>query len=757
MMRARFTDLIDECRQMVTSHLMPLFSNLFENADVVLLEFAEKAESNVAQQRFFEAMKEIQVKRTALEQVFLEELLLCFRRFKDSTHAGVSTHGIVVTEESEDFALVDKDTHEESVALQNMTTKAQLNYANEIHALRQRLALLVGGRKLGEEEIPGGPRQLAECYRVATRQLALEPRIKIVVFVLFDKFVMSQLADLYQEYNSRLVVAGLLPHLKYEIRKAPDTGVGPARRRPGMRGGEPADMTAAAAARDAGHGRQTVGEETFDAICQLLAGRHQGSGHGDAGVAGARQETLPKPMLVSAIDQLQQADQASVVSRNTLDAQLIPDIQLDTQLIDNIKLTLVQQREKLFGGVDRRRVASADADVIDLVGMIFEYMLNDEAIPNAVKALLSRLHTPFLKVAILDKQFFTQEDHPVRQLLNDLADAGARYVVESDLKRGIFPYMRASVNRILDEFDDQLAIFAEVLAEFRTRLAQMRHTAEVTEQRSREAASGQENCSRPDNGPVNSSKRRWREKPCLPPSTQLLRQIWADKLMFILLRDRDGEQSPFWDLALRLMADIIDSTVPRVDEPSRQELRERLPELQAGLREGLERLANFGNDDTAHLYEAGDGQPVCGLDPPWQRRQRHRTASGKTMRDRETRSTEPAETDTSCAADRAPSPREEAIAATAAGRMEFGTWFEFAEPGQAAAHGALKLAWYTQKAGHYMFVDNLGVKAAVKTRHELARAWPPAGPGSWRRKTPFVDRAMEAVRSLLRRGEKISA
>ncbi len=754
MMRAKFTDLIDECRQMVTSHLMPLFSSLFENADVVLLEFAEKAESNVAQQRFFEAMKEIQVKRTALEQVFLEELMLCFQRFKESTHAGVSTQGIVVTEESEDFALVDKDTHEESVALQNMTSKAQLNYANDIHALRQRLALLVGGRKLGEEEIPGGPRQLAECYRVATRQLALEPRIKIVVFVLFDKFVMSQLADLYQEYNSRLVVAGLLPHLKYEIRKAPDTGVGPARRRSGMGGGEPADM--ASAARDADHGRQTVGEETFDAICQLLAGRRQVSGHGDAGVTGARQETLPKPMLVSAIDQLQQADQASVVSRSTLDAQLIPDIQLDTQLIDSIKLTLVQQREKLFGGVDRRRVASADADVIDLVGMIFEYMLNDEAIPNAVKALLSRLHTPFLKVAILDKQFFTQEDHPVRQLLNDLADAGARYVVESDLKRGIFPYMRASVNRILDEFDDQLAIFAEVLAEFRTRLAQMRHTAEVTEQRSREAASGQEK--------LQQARQRARELieaamegKALPPAIdQLLRQVWADKLMFILLRDREGEQSPFWGLALRLMADIIDSTVPRADEPSRQELRERLPELQDGLREGLERLANFGNDDTAHLFQlVMDGQ-CAALDPSLAAAPAASTSGARPSAVMEKQSTEPAETDTTGAAERAPSPREETILRQLV-EIEFGTWFEFAETDKQPRR-RLKLAWYTQKAGHYMFVDNLGVKAAVKTRHELASGM---AVGRVRilaqERAPFVDRAMEAVRNLLRRGEKISA
>lgn len=754
MMRARFTDLIDECRQMVTSHLMPLFSNLFENADVVLLEFAEKAESNVAQQRFFEAMKEIQVKRTALEQVFLEELMLSFQRFKDSSHAGVSTHGIIVTEESEDFALVDKDTHEESVALQNMTTKAHLNYANEIHALRQRLALLVGGRKLGEEEIPGGPRQLAECYRVTTRQLALEPRIKIVVFVLFDKFVMSQLADLYQEYNSRLVGAGLLPHLKYEIKKAPDTGVA-ARRRPGM-SGEPASMAAASAARDAGHGRQTVGEETFDAICQLLAGRRQVSGHGDAGVAGARQEPIPRPVLVSAIEQLQQADQASVVSRSTLDAQLIPDIQLDTQLIDNIKITLVQQREKLFGGVDRRRVASADADVIDLVGMIFEYMLNDEAIPNAVKALLSRLHTPFLKVAILDKQFFTQEDHPVRQLLNDLADAGARYVVESDLKRGIFPYMRASVNRILDEFDDQLSIFAEVLAEFRTRLAQMQHTAEVTEQRSREAASGQEK--------LQQARQRARELieagmegKALPPAiTQLLRQVWADKLMFILLRDREGEQSPFWALALRLMADIIDSTVPRADEPSRQELRERLPELQDSLRTGLEQLENFGNDDIGHLYQLLVDSQCAAVDPSRAAVPAATTSSGRHSSATATRSTEPVDTDATGAADKAPSPREEAILRQLV-EVEFGTWFEFAETDRQPRR-RLKLAWYTQKAGHYMFVDNLGVKAAVKTRHELA-----SGMAAGRvrilaqERTPFVDRAMEAVRNLLRRGEKISA
>lgn len=89
--------------------------------------------------------------------------------------------------------------------------------------------------------------------------------------------------------------------------------------------------------------------------------------------------------------------------------------------------------------------------------------------------------------------------------------------------------------------------------------------------------------------------------------------------------------------------------------------------------------------------------------------------------------------------------------------VEFGTWFEFAETDKQPRR-RLKLAWYTQKAGHYMFVDNLGVKAAVKTRHELASAMAAGRLGIMaQERAPFVDRALEAVRSLLRRGEKISA
>ena len=54
-------------------------------------------------------------------------------------------------------------------------------------------------------------------------------------------------------------------------------------------------------------------------------------------------------------------------------------------------------------------------------------MLSDENLPDSVKALLSYMHTPFLKLAFGDPGF-ERPEHPARVLLNSLAEAGTRFV-----------------------------------------------------------------------------------------------------------------------------------------------------------------------------------------------------------------------------------------------------------------------------------------------------------------------------------------
>lgn len=52
-----------------------LLEQLFESADQVLLEYADKAENNAMQAKFFEGQRELWLKRKQLETLFHDNLL----------------------------------------------------------------------------------------------------------------------------------------------------------------------------------------------------------------------------------------------------------------------------------------------------------------------------------------------------------------------------------------------------------------------------------------------------------------------------------------------------------------------------------------------------------------------------------------------------------------------------------------------------------------------------------------------------------
>ncbi|MFO5736581.1 DUF1631 family protein, partial [Klebsiella pneumoniae] len=59
-----------------------------------------------------------------------------------------------------------------------------------------------------------------------------------------------------------------------------------------------------------------------------------------------------------------------------------------------------------------RVVGQVDDDVINLVSMLFEFILDDRTLPDSLKALIGRMQIPMLKVALLDKTFFRRGSRP---------------------------------------------------------------------------------------------------------------------------------------------------------------------------------------------------------------------------------------------------------------------------------------------------------------------------------------------------------
>jgi hypothetical protein len=774
--------LIDECLALVADHTRPLVASMFENADQALLEFADKAESNWVRTRFIDAMTEVRKKRDRMETSFFRALDDNFAAF-GTARAGA---GIATGADEARLTLVSKEDTEETVAVQNMVSRAAVRSLPELYALRQRLALLNDGRKLEEHEVPGGPTGMADAFRTATADLELDYKTRLIVYMLFDKFVMSRLGDLYREYNQHLIDAGLLPNLRYEIRKQPvSTRQGtrksaPAGAEGSVNAGVPISAeTADAAARHdladaAGTGADLpVGEELFNSILRLLSHRHA-SGPGstaggrppgaDVGGGAISVEPVPQAELVSALHELQQHRHDGEYPGGR-DVELIAEIRHDKGVVESMVSVLAAEREQLFAGVDRRRVPAADTQVIDLVGMIFEYVLNDDELPNVVKALLSRLHTPFLKVAVIDRTFFTDIRHPARQLLDVLAQAGGRWVFEDDLQRGIFPWMRAAVEQVLDEFDSNVDIFHAILEVFRSRLQELEHKAAIIEERTKQAAAGKEKLELARRYAVTEIARLARGHRVPAAISMQLNEVWQNKLMFVHLREREAGQSEIWKLAVQTIQDILWSVEPCRTQKARVELREKLPELRSRIRQSLETLAAYGNSDVVQQFsvieqcqdavvQASDADAVAHMQPP---------APAAAVREPASSDGHPSTGDLGDAREGGEGnamPRRSAQLEAVLYQLNnvaFGTWFSI-EVQKGEPPLRLKLAWFSQLSGQYMFVDSMGVRVALKGREELAGL---LTEGRARihseEQRPLVIRALESIRRILGGDQKAEA
>ena len=96
-----------------------------------------------------------------------------------------------------------------------------------------------------------------------------------------------------------------------------------------------------------------------------------------------------------------------------------------------------------------KRLNQVDQDVIDVIGMLFDFILDDRNVPDAMKALLGRLQIPMLKVAVLDRSFFGNKQHPARRLLNTLARAAMGWVDDGDRSpKSLYGRIETAVSRI---------------------------------------------------------------------------------------------------------------------------------------------------------------------------------------------------------------------------------------------------------------------------------------------------------------------
>ncbi len=79
--QSQFQPLLNRCKDMVLVYVNALLAELFTNADKALTNFAQKAETNEMQNRFFDAMSVIRNRHGLVEHEFREILSEGFDKF----------------------------------------------------------------------------------------------------------------------------------------------------------------------------------------------------------------------------------------------------------------------------------------------------------------------------------------------------------------------------------------------------------------------------------------------------------------------------------------------------------------------------------------------------------------------------------------------------------------------------------------------------------------------------------------------------
>lgn len=751
----RFGDLVQSCRKLVMNRLAEHLTGVFAQVDDTLFECAEKAENNQVQTLFFDNMREIRRQRPQIERSYHQQIA---QNFSDFLEGKLKPPPSTSKLDAEHMALVQNEDYEESLQVTNMVSRVKARCAQSLFALEQRLALLNNGQKLGEDINPFGPQMIAQAFRDALTPCPFPLRIKVILYTLFDTHVMQSLDSIYTALNQRLIDAGVLPNLKYTaqrnnplLRPKASTAA-PAEQAPEGSATTSHSPTGTPSTPAPGQSYKPVitdlsGPPPSDPLELLgslatLLGEHRQRDIDAPLLGGTRSiasftpreatSTYSASALLDALNRMQQQ------SANDLSQRLSRP-----QQVEGLKADLQQQLEAHSELPGQQKVSDQEADVIDLVGMLFDFILDDDNLPDTCKTTLSHLHTPYLKVALQDKALFTQHHHPARRLLNAMAQAGVLYGGEGD-ERGLLAKMQWVVERVIHDFFGDLQLFNNLLEEFNEFVATLRHKVELRERRAVEAAKGRDKLlgARQHAVEVIGNSLNNRQPPTI--IRNFLELTWADVLVFVLLRN--GEQSPEWQRACEAAEQLAWSGT-LLDDAGRERLQKLRVPLLEDLRKGLELLGGYHEDGIRRLL-----QDLVACQHAVQAKQPQVAAQLKPILPESPLGAMLGED----AALATLAPRESTLSTRALalakelGHIEFGTWFEFVNGEQVRT---LKLSWFSPTTRNYMFVDQSGQRVAIKPLTQLATEMEQglARIVTPERGAPLVDRALTAIYRVLQR------
>jgi Protein of unknown function (DUF1631) len=266
-----------------------------------------------------------------------------------------------------------------------------------------------------------------------------------------------------------------------------------------------------------------------------------------------------------------------------------------------------EARQRFFDAPRQQLIANkappAQVAAIELVAVMFDYVVDDARMPEAAKALMWRLQQPAATLAALDPGYLGEDRRSIRRLVESVSAISVAYADEVTPGSELYKRLETVV-RAVEVVSYALQARSTVLSEqvqreyHRASKGVAALVARITNEReSLDAVPGRRNrrdfSRRPSIEQEKVVTHRLQQQltdrlanRTVPASVRdFLLSVWLRHMRTAALRD--GEDSPQFRVAVQVVDDLLWSLDDSGPEPSRRQLASRIPPLIRPLTQGV--------------------------------------------------------------------------------------------------------------------------------------------------------------------------
>ena len=607
------------------------FLRAFQNAidDLIprsvehLFDKADHSHSSINQRRFLDARGVLVARGASLTQPLIsgmEQLLnrsfqTAYNTFRPSFLTAQQGHGL---------SLLDSSAFEDELRIDILTNRFRNEAEEQLRDLNIRVALLFEQDNIKERENTFRPYLFSRCIATVVETMGLSAELAAILTEQLAEELLSEVADLYDRVNAHLARHGIAAQLQLKIKKfatqspLPEDETGDSDARQDFA----SDSPAAEGGGNAASGQRVQAttncspQGKIDQLMQSVRSRAVTSAGAPAGAA--KGGWLAGTHIVGDVlrkffsgaggsgvtpdssgrDQARAAVSPSMQGRAQLASSIhglvVAGTPTSEDMLDadgEVRNLILEQRSSL----NRMTGDISEQMTIDIVAMLFEFILRDNQVPAEVRAQLGRLQFLVLKIAMQDPGLLKRKSHPVRMLVNrigsislglkQLDPGGVRVTAEicrivevllSDVTEDTYLF-----SKMLDEFD---AFITRELLAGDAKIERAVHIMEKAESRTLRFARTTARIDEALNGIEMD-----------PYLHHFLVHAWAHAIERAERTDVDGAKR-----FRRLIPHLLWSILPKAGEQDRRLLLALLPTMLPVLREGMA-LAGWGAEQQQPL------------------------------------------------------------------------------------------------------------------------------------------------------------